>query len=43
VLLDSAARGVLVVVATHDPEVADCCDDWFELVEGHLTDVGPED
>jgi putative ABC transport system ATP-binding protein len=42
-LLDSAARGVLVVVATHDPEVADCCDDWLELVEGRLTDVVPED
>jgi putative ABC transport system ATP-binding protein len=35
-LLDLAARGSLVIMATHDPEVADCCDDWYELVDGKL-------
>lgn len=35
-LLDLAARGSVVILATHDPEVADCCDDWFELVDGRL-------
>jgi putative ABC transport system ATP-binding protein len=42
-LLEAAARGVLVVLATHDPEVADCCDDWLELVDGRLSDVVPGD
>lgn len=40
-LLASAARGCLVVLATHDPEVADCCDDWLELVDGRLTEAVP--
>lgn len=31
-----AARGSVVILATRDPEVADCCDDWFELVDGRL-------
>jgi len=35
-LLELAARGSLVIIATHDPEVADCCDDWYELVDGRL-------
>jgi putative ABC transport system ATP-binding protein len=29
-----AARGAVVVVATHDPEVADRCDDELHLVDG---------
>jgi putative ABC transport system ATP-binding protein len=41
--LEAAARGSLVVLATHDPEVADCCDDWLELVDGRLADIVPED
>ncbi|MGO8874515.1 MAG: ABC transporter ATP-binding protein [Acidimicrobiales bacterium] len=38
-LLGLASGGALVVLATHDPEVADCCDDWWELVDGHLEEV----
>jgi putative ABC transport system ATP-binding protein len=38
-LLDAAARGCLVILATHDPEVADFCDDWLELVDGRLTEA----
>ncbi|MGC9960318.1 MAG: ATP-binding cassette domain-containing protein [Acidimicrobiales bacterium] len=38
-LLDVAGRGRLVVIATHDPEVADCCDDWWELSDGRLEEV----
>ncbi|MGA2209929.1 MAG: ATP-binding cassette domain-containing protein [Acidimicrobiales bacterium] len=41
-LLDVAAAGSLVVLATHDPEVADCCDDWWGLVDGRLAEVLPE-
>jgi putative ABC transport system ATP-binding protein len=41
-LLDTAARGALVVLATHDPEVADCCDDWWEIVDGRLSDAVAE-
>jgi putative ABC transport system ATP-binding protein len=40
-LLEVAAAGSLVVLATHDPEVADCCDDWWELVDGRLAEVLP--
>jgi putative ABC transport system ATP-binding protein len=38
-LLDVADGGSLVVIATHDPEVADCCDDWWELADGRLEEV----
>ncbi|MGZ6814565.1 MAG: ABC transporter ATP-binding protein [Nocardioidaceae bacterium] len=31
-----AERGAVVVVATHDPEVADLCDDELHLVEGRV-------
>jgi putative ABC transport system ATP-binding protein len=31
-----ATRGALVVVATHDPEVAEMCDDSIHLVDGRL-------
>ena len=31
-----ADRGAVVVVATHDPEVAEACDDHHRLVDGHL-------
>jgi putative ABC transport system ATP-binding protein len=41
-LLEVAAGGSLVVLATHDPEVADCCDDWWELVDGRLAEAVPE-
>jgi putative ABC transport system ATP-binding protein len=41
-LLAAAARGCLVILATHDPEVADCCEDWLELVDGRLTEALPE-
>jgi putative ABC transport system ATP-binding protein len=40
-LLDVAGRGSLVILATHDPEVADCCDDWWELSEGRLEEAVP--
>lgn len=38
-LLERASGGALVVIATHDPDVADCCDDWWELVDGYLEEV----
>jgi putative ABC transport system ATP-binding protein len=31
-----ADRGAVVVVATHDPDVADACDDRHELADGRL-------
>jgi putative ABC transport system ATP-binding protein len=34
-----ADRGAVVVVATHDPEVADLCDDELHLVEGRAHDA----
>jgi putative ABC transport system ATP-binding protein len=34
-----ADRGAVVVVATHDPEVADMCDDEIHLVEGQVQGV----
>ena len=33
-----ADRGAVVVVATHDPDVADACDDGYHLVDGRVTD-----
>jgi putative ABC transport system ATP-binding protein len=33
-----AERGAVVVVATHDPEVAELCDDEIHLVEGRVSD-----
>jgi putative ABC transport system ATP-binding protein len=41
-LLAAAASGGLVILATHDPEVADCCDDWLELVDGRLAHAVPQ-
>ncbi|NUS51903.1 MAG: hypothetical protein HOQ22_12810, partial [Nocardioidaceae bacterium] len=32
-----AQRGAVVVLATHDPEVADLCDDELHLVDGRAT------
>jgi putative ABC transport system ATP-binding protein len=32
-----AGRGALVVLATHDPEVADMCDDQLHLVDGAVS------
>ncbi|MFZ0172636.1 MAG: ATP-binding cassette domain-containing protein [Acidimicrobiales bacterium] len=40
-LLGVAARGSLVIIATHDPEVADSCEDWWELVDGRLEEAVP--
>jgi putative ABC transport system ATP-binding protein len=34
-----AERGAVVVVATHDPDVADLCDDELHLVEGRVRGV----
>lgn len=34
-----ADRGAIVVVATHDPEVADLCDEELHLVEGRVHDA----
>jgi len=34
-----AQRGAVVVVATHDPDVADLCDDELHLVEGRVHGV----
>jgi putative ABC transport system ATP-binding protein len=34
-----ADRGAVVVLATHDPEVADLCDDEVHLVEGRVHDA----
>jgi putative ABC transport system ATP-binding protein len=34
-----AERGVVVVVATHDPDVAELCDDELHLVEGRVRGV----
>jgi putative ABC transport system ATP-binding protein len=31
-----ADRGAVVVLATHDPEVADLCDDELHLVDGRV-------
>jgi len=42
-LLSVAASGSLMVLTTHDPEVADCCDDWWELAEGRLEEASPMD
>jgi putative ABC transport system ATP-binding protein len=36
-----AVRGALVVVATHDPEVAERCDGSVHLVDGRLVDDEP--
>ena len=33
-----ANRGAVVVVATHDPDVADACDEHHHLVDGRLVD-----
>jgi putative ABC transport system ATP-binding protein len=41
-LVNLAAGGSLVVLATHDPEVADISDDWWELVDGRLEAVVSE-
>lgn len=35
-LRTEAERGAVVVVATHDPDVADVCDDHHHLVDGRL-------
>ncbi|WP_310529740.1 ATP-binding cassette domain-containing protein, partial [Nocardioides sp.] len=35
-LREEAARGAVVVVATHDPAVVDACDVHFALDEGRL-------
>jgi putative ABC transport system ATP-binding protein len=37
-----ATRGALVVVATHDPEVAEMCDDSIHLVDGQLVAGEPK-
>ncbi|MCW2796343.1 ATP-binding cassette domain-containing protein [Nocardioides sp.] len=43
-LRKEAARGAVVVVATHDPAVVDACDRHYVLDEGRLTDhVAPVD
>lgn len=36
-----ADRGAVVVLATHDPEVAGLCDDELHLVEGRVHDPAP--
>ena len=38
-LRTEADRGAVVVLATHDPEVADLCDDEVHLVEGRVHDA----
>jgi putative ABC transport system ATP-binding protein len=35
-LREEAARGAVVVVATHDPAVVEACDLHYALDEGHL-------
>ena len=37
-----AERGALVVLATHDPEVADMCDESVHLVDGRVEEDEPE-
>lgn len=37
-----AERGALVVLATHDPEVADMCDEAVHLVDGQVEATEPE-
>ena len=37
-LRQEALRGAIVVVATHDPAVADACDRHYVLDDGRLTD-----
>ena len=39
-LREEAARGSVVVVATHDPAVVDACDVHFALDEGRLVQGG---
>lgn len=39
-LRDEAERGAVVVVATHDPDVAEACDDRHHLVDGRLVTRG---
>jgi putative ABC transport system ATP-binding protein len=34
-----AERGAVVVLATHDPDVADACDDELHLVDGRVVDA----
>lgn len=40
-LRTEAVRGALVVVATHDPEVAEMCDGAVHLVDGQVEATGP--
>jgi len=42
-LLNAGSHGSLVVISTHDPEVADCCDDWWELSDGRLEEPAIQD
>jgi putative ABC transport system ATP-binding protein len=36
-----ALRGAVVVLATHDPDVAAQCDDEIHLVDGRLAEAAP--
>jgi putative ABC transport system ATP-binding protein len=39
-VLGAARRGTVVVLATHDPEVADACAAQLRLVDGRIADEG---
>jgi putative ABC transport system ATP-binding protein len=41
-LRDAADRGACVVVATHDPEVVETCDQVVRLVDGRATRADPQ-